>query len=242
MKILNLGCGSKVSADENVINVDWSIYLRFKRHPLLRTVAPLVMRGKRLERFSALPQNIMVHNLAKGIPFADNSIDAVYHSHMLEHLDPAVARMFLLEVKRVLKPGGIQRIVVPDIEHACREYMTHISESEINPECVKDHDAYVAALIEQSVRREASGTSQQRPLRRYLENLFLGDARRRGETHQWMYDRFNLTYLLSELGFKDPTRKDNQTSGIAGWSRFGLDTDDNGAEYKPGSLYMEAMK
>lgn len=242
MKILNLGCGSKVSPDENVINVDWSIYLRFKRHRLLRVAAPLVMRGRRLQRFEALPRNIMVHNLAKGIPFEENSIDAVYHSHMLEHLDPPVARKFLLDVKRVLKPGGIQRIVVPDLEHACKDYITHIAACASNPGSVSEHDGYVAAIIEQSVRREASGTSKQGPVRRYFENLFLGDARRRGETHQWMYDRFNLANLLSELGYREPTQRDNRTSGIPDWSKYGLDTNERGEEYKPGSLYLEAVK
>ncbi len=105
-----------------------------------------------------------------------------------------------------------------------------------------DHDEYVGHLIEQCVRREAIGTSQQPPLRRFVENLLLGDARRRGETHQWMYDRVNLSVALDEAGFRDVAVKDYRTSAIPGWDDIALDERDDGEEYIPGSLYVEAVK
>jgi SAM-dependent methyltransferase len=118
MRILNLGCGTKTSSKPEVTNIDWSIYLRVRRNPLLAAVVPLLLRGERFDRFKSLPDNIMVHNLARGLPFDSDSIDVVYHSHLLEHFDREPARAFLREVRRVLKPGGIQRIVVPDMERA----------------------------------------------------------------------------------------------------------------------------
>lgn len=242
MKILNLGCGTKVSSSPDVINIDWSIYLRLKKTRLLSTIAPLLLKGERLNRFNALSDNIMVHNLAKGLPFASNSIDAVYHSHFMEHLDKDVAKVFLLEIKRVLKPEGIQRIVVPDLEKACRAYIAHISSCENNPDEASKHDSYVATIIQQSVRREAHGTSQQKPLRRFIENALLGDARRRGETHQWMYDRVNLGVLLVSLGYKNPQLQSYNTSLIPNWNKYELDLGEHGNEYKPESLYMEAQK
>ena len=33
MLILNLGCGTKVSDDPAVVNIDWSIMLRIRRNP-----------------------------------------------------------------------------------------------------------------------------------------------------------------------------------------------------------------
>ena len=242
MKILNLGCGSKISLRPEVINIDWSIYLRSKRNRLLRTIVPLLIKGERKYRFNSLPDNIMVHNLAKMLPFDSNSIDVVYHSHLLEHLDKDPAKIFLLEVRRVLKSDGIQRIVVPDLEKACRDYIAHISISEINDDEASNHNSYVAAIIEQSVRREASGTSKQKPLRKFIENVFLGDARRRGETHQWMYDRINLSVLLISLGYKNPKLQSFNTSLIPNWNHYGLDSDENGNQYKPESLYIEAQK
>lgn len=242
MKILNLGCGTKVSASPEVTNIDWSIYLRIKSNFLLRSVVPLFITGQRLDRFKALQDNIMVYNLSKGLPFAPDSFDVVYHSHFLEHLDKNIAKVFLLEVKRVLRLGGIHRIVVPDLEQACRAYIAHLSKCDNDNDEASKHDLFIAPLIEQSVRREAFGASQQKPLRRAIENALLGDARRRGETHQWMYDRVNLGALLVSLGYKTPEIRSYNTSLIPNWHEYGLDVDDLGNEYKTGSLYMETQK
>lgn len=147
-----------------------------------------------------------------------------------------------MEVKRVLKPGGIHRIVVPDFEKACRAYIAHIASCEANPIESDNHDAYIAPLLEQSVRREAFGTSRQNSLRRFFENLVLGDARRRGETHQWMYDRINLRAQLNNIGYNEVHVQDYGTSLIPNWNEYGLDLDESGDQYKPESLYIEACK
>lgn len=242
MRILNLGCGTKTSARPEVTNIDWSLFLRFRKNPLLRRLVPFLISGDRLERFRSLADNILVHNLAKGIPFPSNAVDVVYHSHLMEHLDRDVARGFQHEVRRVLKPGGIQRIVVPDLEHACREYLAHIDVAVAEPTAAAIHESYIAPIIEQSVRREASGTSRTGSVRRFLENALLGDARKRGETHQWMYDRVSLSALLLDTGFRNPQQQRFDSSSIASWRDFGLDIDAGGGEYKPHSLYMEAQK
>jgi SAM-dependent methyltransferase len=241
MKILNLGCGTKVSPDKHIINIDWSIFLVIKKNPFLRLAAPIFIKGDRWRRFEALPDNIMVHNLANGIPFESNSVDVVYHSHTLEHLDRNIATNFLSEVKRVLKKDGIQRIVVPDFEKLCKEYLSHLALCDADLSEISKHDAYVSAILEQCVRREADGTSRQKPVRKFIENLVLGDARKRGETHQWMYDRFNLGNVLTSLGFKNVKRYEYNTSSIPNWNEYGLDLDNEGKEYKPESLYMEAQ-
>jgi ubiquinone/menaquinone biosynthesis C-methylase UbiE len=56
------------------------------------------------------------HDLSQGIPAEDNSLDVIYHSHFIEHLSYQEAWAFLKECYRVLKPGGIHRAVVPDLE------------------------------------------------------------------------------------------------------------------------------
>jgi len=242
MKMLNLGCGTKTSNKPGVTNIDWSIYLRLKKMKIFKPIALLFVKGERLERFNSFPDNIMTHNLAKGIPFNSDSVDVVYHSHLLEHLDRNVAEKFLIEVKRVLKPGGIHRIAVPDLEKACRAYIAHILSCEAEPDESDDHDSFIATLLEQSVRKEAFGTSQQNSWRRFVENLILGDARRRGETHQWMYDRINLKAKLINIGYKEVNLQAYNTSLIPNWVEYGLDVDEKGNQYKPESLYVEALK
>jgi SAM-dependent methyltransferase len=243
MKILNLGCGSKTSPDPSVVNIDFSIMSRIRSSLVLKFFAPILLNAERLQRFNALPDNLVAHNLSKGIPSTDSSVDVVYHSHMLEHLERDVAGLFMREVLRVLKPGGVLRVVVPDFERCCREYLDHVLACEGGDEgVIQQHDVFVETVLLQSVRREAFGTSQQKPLRRFIENFFLGDARQRGETHQWMYDRYNLSCLLTNTGFSQTFIQSYNKSNIPRWDEIGLDRDSKGYEYKPGSLYMEAVK
>lgn len=241
MKILNLGCGAKTSNCPDVINIDWSIELRLRRNKFFRLIAPKVLSLIRLERYTSISDNIIVHNLAKGIPFQDSSVDVVYHSHLLEHLDYAVAESFLDEIFRVLKPEGILRVVVPDFKKLCDEYLEHCAICEHSFDAIGEHNQYFYPLLEQSVRRECSGTSGQKQRIRKLENLLFGDARKRGETHQWMYDEFNLSSLLQNRGFNEVKKYAFDTSSIPNWKQYRLDVAKNGAgEYKPNSLYMEA--
>jgi SAM-dependent methyltransferase len=242
MKILNLGCGTKVSDDSEVTNIDWSMYLRLRRNSLYRTVASIVLDGERLKRFKSLSGNLMVHNLAKGIPLESNSIDVVYHSHLLEHLDREIVETFLVEVLRVLKPGGVHRIVVPDMEQAVQAYVSHIALCENNPGEAKTHDSYIATIIEQSVRKVAFSSRHQKGFRRLIENVIIGDARKRGETHQWMYDRINLGTLLADAGYKNIVVQSYTTSLVPNWTKYGLDIDRDGQEYKRESMYVEAQK
>lgn len=224
--IYNLGCGTRTHPA--CVNVDWSIHLRLRKLHLSS------LAGSRAEKIRALPESIVVHDLRKGIPTGDATVDVVYHSHVLEHINRENAPGFMAEIRRVLKPGGIQRIVVPDFEQLARRYVESFGE--------EAHEDRVAAMIEQIVRREAAGTASQPPLRRRIENALLGDARKRGETHQWMYDRLTLAALLERCGFTATAVVDHTTSRIPGWNELGLDAEPDGRPYKPGSLYMEAEK
>ena len=244
LKILNLGCGYRTSP--RCVNIDFSIGLRVKDSFVGRTgLAKLVFNGERWKSFDSITGDILVHNLKKGIPAEDSSIDAVYHSHVLEHLDRVdsdVVPAFLAEVLRVLKPGGVHRIVVPDMERLCRDYLSHLEECVSTNRFTDEHDVIIGQLITQMVRKEAYGTSRQPRLRRKIENLVLGDARKRAETHQWMYDRVNLTCILDKAQFRDIRQVDHLTSSIPQWDTIALDRGPDGGEYKPGSLYVEAIK
>lgn len=240
LKILNLGCGTKTHSE--LINIDWSIYAWLKKHRFLCALVKLLSNSSRLKTLNALPDNIIFHDLSKGIPFPNDSIDVVYHSHFMEHLDRDIVNDFLQEVRRVLKPGGIQRIVVPDFEKLCGAYINQLRECDEKIRNCEEHDGYIDEIIGQCVMKEAISTSQQRPIRRFLENLIIGDARKRGITHQWMYDRITIRCLLHENGFKNVKSEKYNTSSIPDWNKYGLDLDDFGNEYKTESFYTEAIK
>src|SRR5262245_45917183 len=61
-------------------------------------------------------KDIRYANAARRIPLANGSVEVLYSSHMMEHLDRAEARVFLREAYRVLSPGGYIRLVLPDLE------------------------------------------------------------------------------------------------------------------------------
>lgn len=76
--------------------------------------------------------NIDVHpaplalNVLRGLPFADGSVTHVFVSHLLEHLYyPRDVQPFLVELQRVLAPGGVVRVVVPDIQQCIEAYTNH---------------------------------------------------------------------------------------------------------------------
>ena len=58
----------------------------------------------------------MIYDLTKGIPFGLNSMDIVYHSHVLEHIDKKDSLQFLKEIRRVLKPNGILYCTIPFLQ------------------------------------------------------------------------------------------------------------------------------
>jgi SAM-dependent methyltransferase len=241
-KVLNLGCGTKASQHPDVLNIDWSIHLRIRKNPVLWALRRQILDRERRIAIESLPTNIRLWNLRKGIPFPEASVDAVYHSHLIEHLDRAVAPEFMREVLRVLKPGGIHRIAAPDFERGCRLYIDDVAKCDADPGAVTHHDEVVADVIQQMVWTEAFGTSQRPPVRRYVENLLLGGAARRGQTHRWMYDRHSLPQLLRDVGFREARAMPWNESEIEAWKDFGLEVDESGGEYRSDSFYVEAVK
>jgi ubiquinone/menaquinone biosynthesis C-methylase UbiE len=57
------------------------------------------------------------------LPFDENCVDLIYSSHNLEYFDRQEVNIVLNEWFRVLKPGGILRIAVPDFETMSKLYV-----------------------------------------------------------------------------------------------------------------------
>lgn len=103
--------------------------------------------------------HVQVHNLLKGFPYGENQFDALYHSQVLEHFPKEKAPDFLRECFRVLKPGGIVRVVVPDLENIVSEYLRHLNENIKNPTevSVANYDWILLEMYDQTVRNRSSG-------------------------------------------------------------------------------------
>jgi predicted SAM-dependent methyltransferase len=92
-KLINLGCGCRFHPDW--LNLD----------------------------LNARRPGVVECNFLEGIPLKDSSIQAVYSAAVLEHIPKRNALAFLQECSRVLMPGGILRISVPDFEAQARLYL-----------------------------------------------------------------------------------------------------------------------
>jgi len=240
--LLNFGCGVKM--DPAWINLDFSPYAWLAHHrQLARTLNMLgVLSDQRFRRLLRVDPEIIYWDVRHGMPFESGSLDVVYSSHVLEHLERLDALGLLVECRRVLRPGGIMRVVVPDLEALVRNYVESIpKDAGANSDQFRLHHLAVEQLLEQMVRDEPYGTGSQPELVRRLERLWRGSARQAGEQHRWMYDRYSLADALTTSGFIDVRIEGSTTSRIAGWTRFGLDTNPDGSAYLPNSLYIETL-
>lgn len=61
---------------------------------------------------------------------ADNSVDSLYSAHTIEHFSYTEIDTVLAEWYRVLKPSGIIRLKMPDLDFLCHAYVdgTHSTE------------------------------------------------------------------------------------------------------------------
>jgi predicted SAM-dependent methyltransferase len=101
---------------------------------------------------------VTVHDIRKGLPFADGSVDVCYHSHVLEHLTPAAGRDLIGECYRVLRPGGVLRVVVPDLERIARSYLAALDEaSSGSKDAETRYDWFLLELLDQMVRQRSGG-------------------------------------------------------------------------------------
>lgn len=123
---INLGCGLAVAP--GWINVDGSLNTLMARLPITLQKVGYQLTGSNQyysqEQFLKLLNNhrFVHHDLGRGIPFNDSSVDFIFTSHFLEHLFERQAERLLEESFRVLKSGGVLRVSVPDLSYAISLY------------------------------------------------------------------------------------------------------------------------
>jgi SAM-dependent methyltransferase len=239
--LVNLGSSAQIAPGWN--NVDFSWLVRIARYRRLCSLFHRLrlLNDARYARILRLDAGVVCWDLRRGVPFPDQTFDAAYHSHVLEHLDREDAPGFLQECLRILKPGGILRIVVPDFEALARDYL-EVVEKLPGRARMAEHTFAVEQMIDQMVLRTPRHRSLERPLVRFMESFVVGNTDRAGILHRWMYDRFSAGQLLTDTGFEDIQVRGPVTSGIAGWREFHLDTESSGEVHLPSSLYIEGRR
>lgn len=125
------------------------------------------------------------YNVLWGLPFPDQSVDFVYSSYLLEHLNYRHdAPRLLQEIYRVLKPGGVLRIAAPHIRPFLQAYLNQ-------DQAFFDH-------VESTWGFSFGGTLLEKALN------YAGVGHRAGvvDDHKFGYDDLTLSQLLQSADFK----------------------------------------
>jgi len=120
---LNLGCG--LNAPSGWINIDASFTARLSKFLGSGWVYRFFCNTMRREPIP-WPKNIKILDVRKGLPYPDNSIVAIFSSHMLEHMTYQEASFVIKECYRCLVHGGVIRIIVPDLYQIAKRYISLI--------------------------------------------------------------------------------------------------------------------
>src|SRR5262249_6907259 len=155
-------------------------------------------------------------NLRWGLPLPDGAARYVYSAHLLEHLYYEDAKTLLADLRRVLRPDGVLRLVVPDVGACLAAYAR------------QDRTFYE--------RRKDSWpdtASDATPIAQILSYAGAGAAPGDLGAHKFGYDFETLTKLLHGAGFtsverstfngsRHPALRIDDASAVAGFAIDGV--------------------
>jgi predicted SAM-dependent methyltransferase len=134
--------------------------------------------------------NVSYHDIRRQpLRFAANTFDAVDVYHVFEHLTPAEGKRFVDELYRVLKPGGVCRVSVPDLERICRDYLHWLEKclQDPSPSNLYKYHWSVWELFDQIVREKSGGRMLEALLRHDLDAEFIQE--RYGDVFREFYGK-----------------------------------------------------
>lgn len=112
------------------------------------------------ENYDLVPSDERVRqmDIVGGWTLPPKACDAIYSSHVLEHLKRNQAQRFLINCYNSLKPGGVLRLVVPDLEGICREYIKQLDAARSGQtDAARKHQWITLELLDQVVRTSSGG-------------------------------------------------------------------------------------
>lgn len=217
--MLNLGCGSV--RPKAWTNTDSSLNANLQKIPFIgKPFAKLFNPVQYSE------SNFEYMNLNKTWKYKDNCVDVVYASHLFEHLSLNSTEVFLNEAFRCLKPGGVVRIVVPDLYKICKRYIHDYEHNSFNNESTE--------FILWAINMHREGQYGNPGL---IKKMIL-ELQGYPHQHKYMYDEKSLSKRIQAHGFT------NILSMTYGKSEYLKDCigDVEGTAESYLSVYIEAIK
>jgi hypothetical protein len=132
-----------------------------------------------------------------GLP--DESCDVVFCSHVFEHIPHVKLPLVIAEINRILKPGGIFRILTPDLARVARAYVESDEEffraAQSEDESLRTDLGLGGAFMNFIVSPGQDTVLLNRDLTTFIA----------GYAHVYSYDYQMLSTILQNIGFE--TRK-----------------------------------
>jgi len=110
---VRINIGSGLSGVTGWYNIDNSPTILLSRLPF----------GRKLFHTPNWPDDVRRRDVKKGLPFKNESVSFIYSSHTFEHFTWAESFKIAEECFRVLRPGGVLRLVVPDLRLIIERYL-----------------------------------------------------------------------------------------------------------------------
>ena len=209
------GAQNGASPVKGAVNVDNSPSVFLGHHKIICAVlSSLGLLSEKNKKFiSIVREHNIIQGNAQALPFSEGSVDVLYTCHMAEHLYEEEFIKFLAEAERVLKPGGILRIAVPDLAVLVNTYNQDGDADEFCKSLHLSHYPKISGL-------------------QWLNLLVFGDRSK----HKWGYAARSMTRFIEEhTNLKVTELK-------AGETTINFPTGINYREREEESLYVECVK
>jgi predicted SAM-dependent methyltransferase len=191
-------------------------YLRSVEKPKLHIGSGLRRLDNWLNTDIGLIPDVMQMDATEPFPFADNTFECAFTEHMIEHVSHPRGMRMLHECYRVLRHGGVIRVITPDLATIIglygrdqrpdqREYLQWFSQA-----FLQDGGAPTAVLA--------------------INAMF------RLWGHQFLYDETTLTHSMTQAGFKAVQRHNLGES-----CHLELQKLENEERYPKGMLNFESL-
>jgi hypothetical protein len=173
---VHYGCGNAVGA--SWLNFDASPMLWVERIPVIGRALHAAVGGG-----TPFPRAVRYGNIADKPLVPDNTASAVYASHVLEHLSLQETRRALANTFRMMAPGGVFRLIVPDLRSRAELYIEQLRAG--------DQEASSNFMRYSLLGAEERPRGLIRPIRRAFS----------GSSHLWMWDSVSMGAELARCGF-----------------------------------------
>jgi len=179
---VNVGSGPNVPPGWMSIDGSWQAWLATR--PAAARLAQIVT-GRDVGHW---PAGIVCRDVRRGLGLAPASAAVVFSSHLIEHLHRSDALNLLRDAYRVLQPGGVCRVVTPDLAGLVDAYVAARAQGN------GAADRLQQALLLHPVEPPRTGA-----LLRWYRQATAFDH------HKWVYDGASLCGLFREAGFAAPS-------------------------------------